>query len=544
VQFFAHVRVARSIHTTRRELEEHVEDDYLDLDHKRAEATRLRAALARKRRIKAQVAEERRSNPQAGTGAGPVVDPVVDPATLPILVEAPREHVHHGASPEELIAVLRRLPPGVVDGIRAIRLGLGAELQGDGDEDGGGEPDPLTGRRPSLPLLPGVHSGRVLGEYRADRAEIYLCGYVYDAASLAERRIKELYLKLRALATLVHEVAHHHDHTARVARGRWLADDTEQLEIYAERMEHAWVQAVVIPYLDDAHAAEVAFLREWMLRHGGADVPLSVIADDPRLTCRGGGVICRFGFRSALENLLEDVEAGRDPLRTRVCFARELHYNDEYALPRAILAGVLAERPDHAEAHTLLADIDVHEGHLAAAEGRCREVLARDPRCFDAWDALTDALRHQQRWADVVEAATRGLACANADAHGGGMLLIHRARAHLELGDHAALSRDLGGLALGVAFFRAWAGALRAMQLLRRGEVEAALALATRLLADRAFALRVELVAVCVEAAHRLGRPEAARPLTERELERLRNLGHGAWVDRIVSLAAGIQARR
>jgi hypothetical protein len=523
--------VARSIHTTRRQLEELAEDDYLDLDHKRAEARRLRAALAKKRRIKSTVLDERHRAPPPG--------PVVDPATITILVEESREHVHHPASPEELVAVLRRLPPGVANGISAIRLGLGLEHQsraGDDDDDDTADADPLTGRGPSLEILPGVHSGRVLGVYRPDHADIYLCAYVYEA-SLPERRIKELYLRLCTLATLVHEVAHHHDHTARVARGRWLADETMPLEIYAERMEHAWVHAIVIPYLEEAHAADVALLRDWTIRHGGADVPLAILAEDPRVTRKDGLVRCAFSIRSAFEHLLADVAAGREPLETRVELARQLHYADEYAIPRQILAGILAEEPEHPEANTLLADIDVHEDRHAEAEARCRAVLAREPAYFDAWKVLTDALRFQQRWVGLVDAATRGIACAEYD-YDAARLLSFRARAHLELGDHAALERDLGGLALGPRLPQRHAGTLRAIQLLRRGELEAALALAIRLLDERLAIGRAELAAVRFEAAHRLGRPAAAGALTAFDLERLRGFAHGPWADRLAALGA------
>jgi hypothetical protein len=528
------VAVARSIHTTRRHLEEHAEDDYLDGDHKRAEARRLRAALERKRRIKEYVHDERHRASPPG--------PAVDPAAIPILVEEPRAYVRHGASREELVAVLRRLPPGVADGLAGIRLGLGLEHQRlshddeDEREDEDGDADPLTGRRPSLEIQPGVHSGRVLGVYWPDRAEIYLCAYVYEAA-VPERRIKELYLKLRTLATLVHEVAHHHDHTARVARGRWLADETTPREIYAERMEHAWVQSVVLPYLEEVHAAEVAHLRAWLLRHGGVDVPLAVLLDDPRVTRKDGLIACAFTFRCAFEILLADVGAGRDPLETRLELARQIHYTDEYTIPRQILAGVLAEHPAHPDAHTQLADLDVHEEHHAAAEARCREVLARDPGWFDAWDVLTDALRYQGRWSEVARASTRGISCAASASDAAGLLRF-RARAHLELGDHAALEHDLAGLALGRRLDQRWAWTLRAMQRLRRGELEAALELATRLLEDPLFMGRAELAAVRFEAAHRLGRPEAAGALTAFELERLRDAVHGPWVDRLIELGA------
>lgn len=543
--------MARSIHTTRRRLREHLREDYADRAAKRDRARELRSELGQKRRIKDRIAEERSAAHEAAGEGAPI-----DPAAIPILVEPAREHVVHGATPEDIIAVLRRLPPGVADGIPAIRLGLGVELQhlaADDDDDDDDDDDnydddddacPLTGRRPSIEILPGVHSGRVLGCYFADTAEIHLCAFVHEAV-LAERRAKALYLKLRALTALVHEVAHHHDYTARVGRGRWRADRTALKELYAERMEHAWGQEVVIPYLEEAYAEEVAFLRGWLQRHGGADVPLRVLADDPRLTRRDGLVRFRFTATSAFRYLLQNVEGGGDPLETRIELARELHYTDGYEIPREILAGVLADHPEHSIAHALLADIDVHEDHFAAAEARVREVLARDPDCFDAWEVLTEALRSQERWADVIEAATRGFAVGTREDAGeyeygaAYSLLQDRARAHLERGDREALEHDLRGLALGARrSHRRCAGTLRAMQLLRQGDDEAALALAARLLGDRMFASCVELAAVRFEAAHRLGRADDAPALTAAELDRLRLLGHSRWAERLAALAA------
>ena len=423
--------MARSIHTTRRNVRDHARDDHGDRDQARAEGQRLRAELATKRRIKAQVAAERAREPLDGA--------VVDPATIPIVVEDVGEHVHHAASPEDILAILRRLPPGVADGLTSITL------------------------LPSRALEDG---GRVLGCYFPDRACIEL--YADDLEPEQPfRPFQALHLKLRALATLAHEVAHHHDHTARVARGRWRADHDDQQEIYAERMEHAWFEEVVIPYLEQAYAAELARLRAWMIEHGGAALPLALLAGDPRVTRKGGRRVFRWGVSGALETLFADVAAGADPVETRIAFATELHYADEYAIPRAILAGVLAEHPTHHPALTLLADIDVHEGLHRAAEALSREVLARDPDDLEAWIVLVDALCGQTRWADVVAAATRAIACACAadSLTDAARLLRDRARAHLELGDHAGVERDLCALALGGRIDRKRAADLRRAQL-------------------------------------------------------------------------------
>ena len=147
-------------------------------------------------------------------------------------------------------------------------------------------------------------------------------------------------MKLWALTTLVHELGHHHDYVARIARGRWRADELAKVERYAEARSHADVATAVLPYLAAAHADEVAYLRGWLLTHGGLDTPLATLIDDPRTTLADGTRGFRWTISDALVTLFEDVEAGRDPFATRVEFARQLHYRGEYALPRAILASL------------------------------------------------------------------------------------------------------------------------------------------------------------------------------------------------------------
>ncbi len=516
--------MARSIHTTRRTLADHEADDLADRTAYRADTARLRDELARKRRIKTQVV--------AARGAAAPPDAAPDPAAVAIVVQDHGPHVHHAATAADVRGVIARLPPGAADGLGAIVLGRTRDVDDDDDDpDAGGDRDPYTGA-PGQLILPGVYAKRILGTYTPRRAEILLGAYVYDAATLAEARAKRLLMKLWALTTLVHELGHHHDYVARIARGRWRADELAKVERYAEARSHADVATAVLPYLAAAHADEVAYLRGWLLTHGGLDTPLATLIDDPRTTLADGTRGFRWTISDALVTLFEDVEAGRDPFATRVEFARQLHYRGEYALPRAILAGVLADHPGDVDALTMLADIEVHEGAYADAEARCRDVLAGAPHHGEAWIALTDALVDRQRWDDVVATTTAALAAATITNQDLAHVVRYRARARLELGAYDAAAHDLLGLALARAGTRASVIRLRALLLLRTDQLAGALELAQHAVGVPAGA-RAELDAVQLEAAMRLGRPAHAVPLSRRDVARLEQLGHGPWLARL-----------
>ena len=81
--------------------------------------------------------------------------------------------MHYPAGPEDLREVLRRLPPGVANGIEAIELSLGREVQEAYDEEKGLDldSDPFVGRK-GMAALPGVHGGYVLGMYFSSRGLI------------------------------------------------------------------------------------------------------------------------------------------------------------------------------------------------------------------------------------------------------------------------------------------------------------------------------------------------------------------------------------
>ena len=227
--------MSRSIHVTRRTLQEIKRFDFADAEQRQE---RARESLSRKRATKWRVREERTKQEDRVS----LPQEPVSPEDIPIVTRASGPFVHYPAGEADLRAVMALLPPEALDGVRRIMLESGVEYlreqQEEADDPANYEPDPLTGR-PGNGVLPGVYCGPVLGTYDPDTATVALHGYVYDRAAMPEREVRELYLRLCMLSTLLHELAHHVDRTTRVARGRWLCIPGDKAEEFAHENEHA-----------------------------------------------------------------------------------------------------------------------------------------------------------------------------------------------------------------------------------------------------------------------------------------------------------------
>ncbi|MBV9108299.1 MAG: hypothetical protein JO306_02705, partial [Gemmatimonadetes bacterium] len=195
--------MSRSIHETRTSLARREAEDVSRAEMRDEAIGRAKSALERKRATKRFAAAARRPRERSHTPA----------ELVPVTVMDTGANVWYPASPDDVGAVLRRLPRGVTDGLRRIELRLGMETQAElaAEDRAAEEPDPFTGRL-SYPRYPGTWSGRIVGRYRPDAAAIELYAYVVDPAHPL-RRVWEPLLRLEALSVLAHEVAHHHDHT-------------------------------------------------------------------------------------------------------------------------------------------------------------------------------------------------------------------------------------------------------------------------------------------------------------------------------------------
>src|SRR5262249_5817023 len=156
---------------------------------------------------------------------------------------------------EDIRQVLNRLPWGSLDGLAEVRLCV---YRGDAEQ----EPrvrDPFTGRL-RRQVVPGVFGPWILGRDHISTAIIRI------HARLCEPNVPSaiaLYLKVESLRTLVHEAAHHFDHTFRKRRPRWDLDEREKDEAWAERIEDEHARGIVIPYVLEQYRSECAELAGW-----------------------------------------------------------------------------------------------------------------------------------------------------------------------------------------------------------------------------------------------------------------------------------------
>jgi tetratricopeptide (TPR) repeat protein len=514
--------MSRSIHTTRKQLEARRKQQDENKEERRAELTYLKDELRKKRLIKTLVQEERHAT-------HPNIFAVAE--GIPISIKDTGAYLHYPASIEDLRAVMKLLPPGHLNGLSGITLCLGAHAQ---DEDR--EPDPLVGR-PGLSIFSGVFSAKTIGMYYADTARIELFAYVYQG-DLKHRALKESYLKLIMLSTLAHELAHHHDFSQRLARGIWRGDHETKKEIYAEEREHQWAEQYVLPYLLSTYPNEVQALLSWIEEHGGVSLPLAMLLPDPRVTRTDGLIrVDSCGVQGAIEYLMEDVEAEKSRIETRVFFARNLHYEGHYDLARQSLAKVLQEAPNDLEASTLVADIDVHEERYEAAGTLCQQVLAIDTEWLEAWEVLSDSYIAQGRWSELLHSTTSALAL-QPEGYSYLRALSLKGRALLMLAHYeelAALLTEIPKLNGKLGPSTAWA--LQAHMLLLQEHPAEALALAIEALPKSIAYGKTILAAVRLDAAHQLGNTQEAEALSAFTLQHLRSLGFSAWADHLVSYA-------
>lgn len=518
--------MSRSIHDTHRALHRILRDDYADSDLRRALAREVRGNIRRQRWIKEQVREQRARDERLPL-------PVFDPDLTPVLVEDRGPFVHHSATEGDVRELLRRMPPGMLDGLGPIRLCLGEKTIR--DEQGPEEferPDPYTGRF-GEELLPGVFVPALRGLYSIRDCGVVIHAHVHEVGAPGPLAI---HLKLIALATLVHEAAHHYDRMFRVASDRWRMDAEVKNERYARTRALELVETCVVPYLEERYPDECAAFRRWEAQHVGHALPLAVYTDDRERA---------FDLGAALERLARAVAAGEDPYRRRLHFVRALVLFERWEDARQLLAGLLAERPDDVDALTLQAYCADGSAQHDLAESLCRAVLARRSAPPSAGRLLARLLRRQARWEELATHVTGTLA-RDPEREPDAELLGLRARALVELDRLDAAADDIAALRAAGDAERRDADVVDALLLCRRGAWNRAFMAAQRVL--RAPRSKhedepVEALAVRLESALQLGWSAQVAPLADAEVADLRACGRGAWIDRLLADQAAERSR-
>ena len=382
--------MARSIHVTW--------SDYYQARRKGASEEKLeemREQLLTKSRLKRRVKKERQQK----------VDyldiPPIPTESIPISIVEQGPHILYSASEQDLRAVIDRLPSGVMNGIDKVILSLGPRRQQENIfGEIGSECDPIFGL-PGSRFLPGVWRSPVLGRYITPPPCIQLFATIYEK-ELPIPEFSEIYLKLLALATFVHEVAHHQDEMMRTAQVRWRSDTIENAEIYAENWQYQWTKEAVIPYLEEVYPQQIQALHHWIKKAIGISIPLIQLAGDPRRTEKGGWLIF-FPIHHAFDELVEDLLKGSPHHEMRIRFADSLHYSDFLDQALEVIELVLAEEPGFVAARALKGDILKHLDRDREAESLMCELVEEDGSCCRAWEVLSDIYSDGFRWSALLK---------------------------------------------------------------------------------------------------------------------------------------------
>jgi len=195
--------------------------------------------LFRKRRIKKSIKRKRRTISFS-------VPPPVTSENIPIKIIEELPHLFYAVTVGDIRTVLDALPPGTLNGLTRICMESGTRYINRLDVDDY-VLDPYLQRK-SVELYPGIFSPVIGGMYDRIRSQIKLYGFVLVDPEL-DPDVMLISLKIFALNSLLHEIAHHQDQTQRIARGRWLMDDYDKVEKYAEDLAQRWTEKYAYPYL-------------------------------------------------------------------------------------------------------------------------------------------------------------------------------------------------------------------------------------------------------------------------------------------------------
>ena len=418
--------MSRSFHITKKEVEDFRSKMSLDDGDHVETYEKLCERYSKKRRTKAHVQSERKQSIDVP------IQTEID--LLPIEYVYDSEFIHYPVTDKDIRDLLKTMPQGLVDGLSKIVFCSGKNYQRMPKDKMFGEPeiDPYIGRL-GYEVFKDVYLGRCLGTCFGVRREIRVYGCVYSD-NVELRKIVEFYLRIQMLSVFLHELAHHYDFEQRVARGRWRSDNTETAEIYAEQMAHQWINDYALPYISTNFADEYAELNNWMEKHIGIPLNLSLLAGDYRGTGKKGRIRMRSFFNTAddFADFVAKVQSQADLTVARVELADDLHMAGEYEVSLEILDVVLKEDKKNLRALCVCGEVYWHLEDYSQAIEYAEKVLSLHKQEVDAYRLLCDSYESLKDWNAVLKWACCGLdyaGCRNETT----LLLQHKIKAELEL---------------------------------------------------------------------------------------------------------------
>ncbi len=510
--------MARSVHTTRREVTEARAWDYADARRQHDDIWVAQEGLRQKRSYKTRTLATRAALDRPLNLLGSQVD---------VTVEHGSPYIHHPLTIDDVASLLACIPVDTRPELRMVHLRSGLH-ENDMHADGA-EPDPFTGR-PGFDIGGGIFLPPLLGRYRFEPCEIDLFGFVYDQTALKVPEVQLSLIWLQQAATLAHEVAHCWDHRARTRGDRWGIDDKVRAEEHAQHFADRWLLEVAVPYFHERYPDRWNRFEAWTAQHIGIPITVARPAEDV------GRAL--WGVDEGLLSVCAQWD-GANEADLRVEVAEHFHFVDDYEPAKRILDTVLGAHPRHAAATQLMADIAVHERDWDKALEWSAAALELKPEDLESRKDRVDALAGAQRWDAAVKECDEAL-----QLKGNRNLLrtlkLDRIWCLVEAKDYAAANKSLEELLSDPglpSMPRQRAGALKAETLMRQEHWAAAREFAIGALVEtRHPVARAFLTAAAWEAATRLGDASATPVPTGRQLELLGINGRKPWADRLIAL--------
>jgi tetratricopeptide (TPR) repeat protein len=230
-----------------------------------------------------------------------------------------------------------------------------------------------------------------------------------------------------------------------MGRGRWLENDKNKIEVYAENMEHKWLSMFIIPYIEETYKKEVNALNDWILSNVGIKLPLSTLVGDPRKTLKNGFVKMTYAVDEYFYDFVKEIYRGKGKNEARIDLATSFHYSDVYDTTLEIIETVLEIYPNNVKALILKADTFVHQGKCKEAEQIVREVLLIDKDEFEAWYILSDIFFEQAEWKKLLEVSEKALNLSPENWYRD-RITLYQVKAMIEVGDLYRAEEKLIGI--------------------------------------------------------------------------------------------------
>ena len=195
-----------------------------------------------------------------------------------------------------------------------------------------------------IEVFPGIWISTIRGTTFIGRNKINLYGYKIERGKHSFLESLQFYLKVDAIGTLIHEIAHHYDFTLDYSRkGKY--KDTKDLddEEYAQFVVRDLYINKICKFIEEKYVSEYMAFIKWMEDIGC--IPLELKYFDP-------GLKKHLGYYF-LHGFFWDFYEGKDYIELNFTLAEGLFYAGEIEASKKYIVHILKNQPNNQKANRI-----------------------------------------------------------------------------------------------------------------------------------------------------------------------------------------------